>query len=207
MRKSMIDKTLVECRNVDTYVIDGRYRQSNYEIKPCVENGQMSFMLVDRSNNIDSTKVWKLFVEMCLYIQLFFRIYFWFHLTYNLLSINPTRIEKHTVGYQANFLNNSQEMYHLNHLKLAQLLIDGDVESNPGPVNDNCETPKGRGGRPKKTKAAPRGIAKKKLDFSNVDINMSVNHANQDITNKISVVRSDILNVKCEVIVNAAKND
>ena len=49
------------------------------------------------------------------------------------------------------------ELYSLNHLKLAQLLMDGDVESNPGPVTNNCETPKGRG-RPKKV---GKGFGKK----------------------------------------------
>ena len=43
------------------------------------------------------------------------------------------------------------ELYSLNHLKLTQLLIDGDVEANPGPVN-HTETPKGNRGRPKKNK-------------------------------------------------------
>ena len=30
------------------------------------------------------------------------------------------------------------ELYNLNHLKLSQLLIDGDVESNPGPVDNKA---------------------------------------------------------------------
>ena len=41
------------------------------------------------------------------------------------------------------------EFYDSSFLKRFKLLIDGDIESNPGPVtNDNIGTPKGR---PKKT--------------------------------------------------------
>ena len=46
------------------------------------------------------------------------------------------------------------ELYLLNHLRLFQLLIDGDVESNPGPIDNNRETPKGKAGRPKKKLAS-----------------------------------------------------
>ena len=54
------------------------------------------------------------------------------------------------------------DSYSVSFLKLGQLLIDGDVESNPGPVTNNTETPKGRG-RPKK---APKVLNfKKKLNF------------------------------------------
>jgi hypothetical protein len=42
------------------------------------------------------------------------------------------------------------ESYNVSFLKLSQLLLAGDVESNPGPVN-YTETPK-RTGRPKKSK-------------------------------------------------------
>ena len=57
------------------------------------------------------------------------------------------------------------ELYNLCHLKLAQLLIDGDIESNPGPVN-YTETPKGKG-RPKKTSKKTFNFAKPRvLDFN-----------------------------------------
>ena len=48
------------------------------------------------------------------------------------------------------------------------------------------ETPKGRG-RPKKTKTI-RGVAKRKLEFTNADTDMSVNSASQEI----SVAQSDL---------------
>ena len=48
-------------------------------------------------------------------------------------------------------------IYDTSFLNRNKVVIDGDVESNPGPVTNNGETPKGRG-RPKKD---ARGCAKK----------------------------------------------
>ena len=105
------------------------------------------------------------------------------------------------------------EFYSLSHLKLAQLLIDGDVESNPGPVTSNCETPKGRG-RPKKASKFGN-LTKRKLNLDNVDANnlygnqikLDTNnlYGNLNFFKKISVVKSDILDLRCDAIVNAAK--
>ena len=53
------------------------------------------------------------------------------------------------LGDHINYTTNYLERYSLNHLKPVQLLIDGVVESNPGPVNCT-KTPKGKN-RPKKT--------------------------------------------------------
>merc|ERR1712227_765790 len=55
-------------------------------------------------------------------------------------------------------------MYDTSFLKRKQVIINGDIESNPGPVDNNVETPKSRG-RPKK---APKikYFKPKKLDFS-----------------------------------------
>ena len=47
--------------------------------------------------------------------------------------------------------------HNLNFLKLKQLLIDGDIESNPGPTQNDC---KSSVGRPKKIKVF-KGTAKK----------------------------------------------
>ena len=54
---------------------------------------------------------------------------------------------------------------------------------------------KGRGGRPKK--------CAKKLNFNKTPIVKS-NVNNEYIRNKISIIQSDIRNVKCDAIVNAA---
>lgn len=59
-------------------------------------------------------------------------------------------------------------VYDVSFLKILQLVIDGDVESNPGPDTNNVETPRGKG-RPKKVKKV---FPKRKLDFTNVDTNI-----------------------------------
>ena len=55
------------------------------------------------------------------------------------------------------FLELNYRGYNLNFLKLKQLLIDGDIESNPGPTQNDC---KSSVGRPKKIKVF-KGTAKK----------------------------------------------
>ena len=54
MRKSVSDKTLVQCQNVDTYVIDGRNRPLHCNTELCLENRKV-YCIVD--NNVDSEKV------------------------------------------------------------------------------------------------------------------------------------------------------
>ena len=57
----------------------------------------------------------------------------------------------------------------LNFLKFAQLLIDGDLESNPGPTQNNCKSPRGR---PKKI-GVFKGTAKT-FDLSgNINFNVA----------------------------------
>ena len=82
------------------------------------------------------------------------------------------------------------ELYSLSHLKLSQLLIDGDVESNPGPVDNKVETPKCKG-RPKKTSRGFKGCIKpKKLDFATVvDTNKSTNIVNENFL-RVSILES-----------------
>ena len=55
---------------------------------------------------------------------------------------------------------------------------------------------KGRGGRPKK--------CAKKLNFNKTPIVQSSNVNNEYFRNKISIIQSDIRNVECDAIVNAA---
>ena len=98
-------------------------------------------------------------------------------------------------------IKNNLEQYHLNHLKLLQLLLDGDVESNPGPVDNYVETPKRRLGRPKKTKGVFKG---KKLNFSQSDGSNSITVCKDNFKNKIIILKSDITTLNCNAIVNAA---
>ena len=66
-------------------------------------------------------------------------------------------------------------------------------------MSENNETPKGRG-RPKKGAKRAFNFNKRKLDFGDNEKTNSV-----DFRNKISVVNSDITQMKCDAIVNAAK--
>ena len=88
--------------------------------------------------------------------------------------------------------------YDVSFLKLLQLIVDGDVELNPGPTNT---TPKGR--QPKKKLF---NFASKTLDMHNLSNNIKTpNCVNQNnITSKIKIIQSDITIVECDAIVNAA---
>ena len=84
----------------------------------------------------------------------FLRICFWFFLCFNVLELNNSfQAKNKTLGNGENVLNSLEESYSVSFLKLSQLLLAGDVESNPGPVN-YTETPKGKG-RPKKSNRVP----------------------------------------------------
>ena len=83
-----------------------------------------------------------------------------------LISNNvPTTIDAsetmQNTNMKSNCLFKNLELYDLSFLKLDQLIIDGDVECNPGPVNNNVQTPKTKG-RPRKKNSVFRG---RKLDF------------------------------------------
>ena len=177
MRESSADKTLIQCKYADTFVLntsvlDGRDRKSpDVEMKFCVENGQIYFLIDEKTCNIDSEMIYNIIVKICSYILILACISFWLYVSYTVF-MNKSVINSHFnnyIGHENNTQNNL-ELYLLNHLKLAQLLIDGDVESNPGPVTNNIETPK-RVGRPKKGSKG-FNLKPKKLDFtSGVDNN------------------------------------
>ena len=166
MRKSITDRTLISCRNVDTYVIDGRNRQSQYKTKFSIENGNVCWV-VNEVNSIDSKKIRKLLINITSYVKQFLRICFWFFLCFNVLELNNSfQAKNKTLGNGENVLNSLEESYSVSFLKLSQLLLAGDVESNPGPVN-YTETPKGKG-RPKKSSRASNFGKPKVLDFTSV---------------------------------------
>ena len=97
-------------------------------------------------------------------------------------------------------VRNNLEHYHLNHLKLLQLLTHGDIESNPGPVTNNVETAKIRGRPPKKTSGF--NFKGKKLNFCQLDNDKSINVHKDNYRNKIDIVKSDIRNINCDAIVS-----
>ena len=69
----------------------------------------------------------------------------------------------------SHFLELNYRGLNLNFLKLAQPLIDGDVESNPGPTQNDCKSPHGC---PKKIRVF-KGTTKK-FDLSeNINVNIA----------------------------------
>ena len=161
--------------------------------------------------NFDSRKIYNLTIKTGYFVLSLGVILFSCKVMCELLNMNKTDVHYDNIVNHVNNALDYLQMYSLHHLKLIQLLIDGDVESNPGPVTNNCVTPKGRG-RPKKV---AKGFGKRKLNFDNLDannlygnqINLDTNniYGNPNFLKKISVVQSDILNVRCDAIVNAAK--
>ena len=70
--------------------------------------------------------------------------------------------------YSCHFLELNYRGYNLDFLKLKQLLTDGDVESNPGPTQNDCKSPVGR---PNKIKVF-KGTAEK-CDLTENKVNVA----------------------------------
>ena len=62
--------------------------------------------------------------------------------TTDIVYVNTVRF-KH-IDSSCHFLELNYRGYNLNFLKLKQLLIDGDIESNPGPTQNDCKSSVGR---------------------------------------------------------------
>ena len=72
------------------------------------------------------------------------------------------------IDSSCHFLELNYRGYNLNFLKLKQLLIDGDIELNPGPTQNDCKSPVGH---PKKIKLF-KGTTKK-CDLSENNVNVA----------------------------------
>ena len=170
---------------------------------------------------MDNFKMSKVYAFICLTCLVLFL---------NYISSDDTHSSNSfTNGYNKTTISDI-DSYNVSFLKLAQLLIDGDVESNPGPVTNIVETPKGKG-RPKKSSKGFKGKPKK-LDFTSaVTDNRFMKHQEtiqiQDIkpwdqicksltssakfeympelNRKVSYIQGDIVKLKVDSIVNAAK--
>ena len=59
----------------------------------------------------------------------------------NVVYVNSVRF-KH-IDTSCHFFELYYRGHNLNFLKLKQLLIDADIESNPGPTKNNCRSPVG----------------------------------------------------------------
>ena len=90
---------------------------------------------------------------------------FFLLVTTDVVYVNLVRF-KH-IDSSCHFLESNYRGYNLNFLKLKQLLIDGDIESNPGPTQNDCKSPVGC---PKKIKVC-KGRSKK-CDFSENNVNV-----------------------------------
>ena len=111
------------------------------------------------------------------------------------------------------------EFYDSSFLKRFKLLIDGDIESNPGPVTNYVNTPVK--GRPRKSGSGFRGTPKKVKCEKNANLeniskwsvscpaeNLMSNLAfevNPQINAKISLWKGDITKIEVNAIMNAAK--
>ena len=193
---------LIPCNYLDTFMLGGRCKYLDATF--VLDGGE-------RGTQFHKLKQRTLFMKVTKCIQNLFHFLSNVVICCSCISIIAEVSARATNAEHVHIAITTLELYSLSHLKLSQLLIDGDVESNPGPVTNNCETPKGRG-RPKKV---AKLFGKRKINFDNVDANnLYGNRNNLDTNNlygnlnfskKISVVYSDILNVRCDAIVNAAK--
>ena len=92
------------------------------------------------------------------------------------------------------FLELNYRGYNLDFLKLKQLLTDGDVESNPGPKQNDCKSPVGR---PKKIKAF-KGTAEK-CDLTENKVNVASDPKVHCFFNTIQPVSLDIIK-QCQLL-------
>ena len=105
----------------------------------------------------------------------------------NVVYVNSVRF-KHSDS-SCLFLELNYSGYNLNFLKLKQLLLDGDKESNPGPTLTDCKSPVGP---PKKLKVF-KGTAKKyDLSENNVKVANDLKVQNY-FFNTIQPVSQDII--------------
>ena len=87
--------------------------------------------------------------------------------TVDVVYVSSVRF-KHTDS-SCGFLGSNYRGYNLNILILKQLLITGDIKSNPGPTQNDYKSPVGQ---PKKIKVF-KGIAKK-CDLSENNVNLGI---------------------------------
>ena len=78
-----------------------------------------------------------------LYLPILLHVYFALFLLViiNVVYVNSVRF-KH-IDTSCHSIELNYRGYNLNFLKLKQLLIDADIESNPGPTKNNCRSPVG----------------------------------------------------------------
>ena len=107
--------------------------------------------------------------------------------TIDVVYVNTVRFKY--IDSSCHFLELNYRGCNLNFLKLKQLLIDGDIESNPGPTQNDCKSPVGH---PKKIKEF-KGTAKK-CDLTENKVNVANDPEVQNcFFNTIQPVSLDII--------------
>ena len=77
----------------------------------------------------------------------------------------PTTVNSEGYLQTSNNMLKNLELYNLSFLKLTQLIVDGDVESNPGPVTNRVDNTPTKG-RPTKKRFRGTPIKQKTVDFN-----------------------------------------
>ena len=107
--------------------------------------------------------------------------------TIDFVYVNTVRFQHIDSSYH--FLELLYKGYNLNFLKLKELLTDGDIESNPGPTQNDCKSPVGC---PKKIKVF-KGTAEK-CDLTENKVNVASDPKVQNcFFNAIQPVSLDII--------------
>ena len=209
--------SLVPCNYLDTFVVDGR---SKYLDTSVLDDGYWECLP-------NKPKLNKLIKSLRNCLMIFTCDLLNFIIFSSCVCIGNSILYRMNVAYCG---LHDLESYNVSFLKLSQLLLAGDVESNPGPVN-YTETPKGKG-RPKKT-SRPFNFGKPKvLNFTSIvndnrylkesnlihlrdikswsDMHQTTSNINSqynlrhELNCKVSLIQANIINIKVDAIVNAA---
>ena len=108
-------------------------------------------------------------------------------ITIDVVYINSVRFKR--INSSCHFLELNYRGYNHNFLRLKQLLIDGDIESNPGSTQNDCKSPVAHPDKIKMFKGTP-----KKCDHSENNVNVASGPKVQNcFFNTIQPVRLDII--------------
>ena len=140
-----------------------------------------------RSGNVPIILLLLLFLLLYLPILLHAFFALFMLVTIDVVYVNTMRF-KH-IDSSCHFLELNYRGYNLDFLKLKQLLTDGDVESNPGPTQNDCKSPVWR---PKKIKGFK--VTAKKCDLTESKVNVASDPKVQNcFFNTIQPVSLDII--------------
>ena len=122
-----VARTLVCCSILETFVLDGRDGRCNQQstmLDIDIEERKIYNTTMRVDMVIDSDKIYKMISETCYYILLLGSSLFAIYFTCDLLSLTDSQLQ-HFKSF-ISCMKNVLQLYFLNHLKLMQLLLDGD---------------------------------------------------------------------------------